>query len=81
MFLASKATLARDLTNLVKVKLIVSVGTGPNTTCRSVRIHPLLAYIDLDQYFALAPDSQLAKLMLVLLVVLKARLYTPLPVM
>ena len=58
MFSASKATLARDLASLAKAKLILPVGNGPNTTYKRFRIHPLIAYIDLDQYFALEPDSR-----------------------
>ncbi len=58
MFLVSKATLARDLAILIKAKLISSFGNGPTTIYNPVQIHPLLAYIDLAQYFALEPDAR-----------------------
>jgi len=57
-FSASKATLARDLAKLVRAKLILSVGNGPSTIYKPVRVHPLLAYVDLAQYFSLEPDSR-----------------------
>lgn len=55
-FSVSKATLARDLSVLVKKGLIQTVGSGPSTAYKSVRKHPLLSYIVLDQYFSVEPD-------------------------
>lgn len=58
LFPASKATLARDLSYLIDNNLIESLGSGPSTTYRSKSVHPLLTYVDLEQYFALEPDER-----------------------
>ncbi len=57
-FSASKATLARDLATLAKAKLILALGNGPSTIYKPVQSHQLLAYMDLEQYFALEPDER-----------------------
>ncbi|MBT7915146.1 cell filamentation protein Fic [Candidatus Bathyarchaeota archaeon] len=55
---ASKPTVARDIKALVDKNLIQSAGSGPSTTYHTASHHPLLAYLDLDQYFALEPDHR-----------------------
>jgi len=55
---ASKATVARDIKTLVNKKLIQSFGSGPNTTYQTISSHPLLPYLDLEQYFELEPDRR-----------------------
>ena len=57
-FSASKATLARDLSALIKKNLIQTVGSGPGTVYKSIKKHPLLFYVDLEQYFSLEPDTR-----------------------
>ncbi len=56
VFSVSKATLARDLSVLIKKDLIQTIGSGPNTIYKSIKKHPLLFYVDLEQYFSLEPD-------------------------
>src|SRR5258706_1340769 len=58
MLSASKATLARDLAALLKDKLVLAVGKGPNTIYKLIPGHPLLTYVDLAEYFALEPDAR-----------------------
>ena len=55
---ASKATLARDLKNLIDLNLIQAIGSGPSTAYKSVSKHPLLVYIDLEQYFSVEADER-----------------------
>ncbi|MEX0896043.1 MAG: Fic family protein [Patescibacteria group bacterium] len=57
-FQSSKATLARDLKYLVKKGLIISIGSGPSTAYNTASTHPLLAYVDLKQYFSIEPDNR-----------------------
>lgn len=56
MFSTAKATLARDLGILVRAGLVASTGVGRSTIYSVVSIHPLLAYLDVNQYFAIEPD-------------------------
>lgn len=55
---ASKATLARDLKVLLDGGLIQSTGSGPSTAYKAISKHPLLAYIDLEQYFSVELDKR-----------------------
>lgn len=55
---ASKATLARDIKTLIDSGLIKAIGSGPSTAYQAVSRHPLLAYIDLEQYFSVEPDER-----------------------
>lgn len=57
-FSASKATLARDLKDLLDKGLIKQTGSGPSTAYRTVAAHSLLSYVDLEQYFAVEPDDR-----------------------
>lgn len=59
MYPASKATIARDLQALVKRKHIQAVGNGPSRVYRAFAAHPLLSWVDLDQYFSVDPDQRL----------------------
>lgn len=59
LFPASKATLSRDLAELIENKLITAVGQGPNRAYRLAVTHPLLKPVDLDIYFAQEPDLRL----------------------
>ena len=54
----SKATLARDLAYLQKIKKILALGQGPSRTYKVIARHPLLKWVDLDQYFIADPDSR-----------------------
>ena len=54
----SKATLARDLSKLVDQRVIQAVGKGPSRVYKTLASHPLLRFVDLDQYFALEPDQR-----------------------
>ena len=58
VFSASKATLARDLKSLVDAGLIQAIGSGPSTAYKAVSKHPLLTFIDLEQYFSVDPDER-----------------------
>jgi len=55
---ASKATLMRDLSDLIHLGVIQSTGSGPSTHYISAYAHPLLKYMDLDQYFLNDPDNR-----------------------
>jgi fido (protein-threonine AMPylation protein) len=57
-FEASKATLARDLAELVANQQIKLTGSGPSTAYQPASIHPLLTYMDLPSYFLLGPDQR-----------------------
>lgn len=54
----SKATLMRDLSDLIDAGLIQSIGSGPSTQYASVHLHPLLKYVDLTHYFIDNPDTR-----------------------
>lgn len=54
----SKATLARDLADLLEKGYIDAIGQGPSSAYTAKSIHPLLKYIDLQQYFVLEPDQR-----------------------
>ena len=54
----SKATLARDLSDLLIKGQIIAVGSGPSRVYKSASVHPLLKYVDLHQYFALEVDQR-----------------------
>ena len=54
----SKATLARDLAELLAKNMILIIGSGPSCVYKTVSNHPLLKYIDLKQYFAFEPDER-----------------------
>ena len=56
---ASKSTVARDLKVLIDANLIESVGKGPATVYKPITKHPLLSYIDLNQYFSKEPDERI----------------------
>lgn len=56
LFSASKATLARDIAQLVELSIITQQGSGPSTTYTLVLSHPLLKPIDLALYFHEEPD-------------------------
>jgi Fic family protein len=58
LYPVSKATLARDLSQLVTKKYIQAVGEGPSRTYIAASQHPLLKYVDLGQYFAVEPDQR-----------------------
>lgn len=58
LYPSSKPTIARDLSFLVKKKFIKVSGKGRNTLYFPFVSNPLLAYIDLDQYFALEADQR-----------------------
>lgn len=58
LYPSSKPTIARDLSSLIKKKLIKVSGKGKNTLYLPVVSNPLLAYIDLDQYFASEEDQR-----------------------
>ncbi len=58
--IVSKAAMGRDLKFLVKEKAIRAIGKGPSTVYASSQAHPLLAYVDLKQYFAEEPDFRKA---------------------
>jgi len=58
MFPVSKATLARDLSYLIKNSLIAIRGRGPSTVYQAKRLHSLLTYVNLEQYFTLEPDER-----------------------
>jgi Fic family protein len=57
-FGASKATLARDIKDLLEKGLIKQMGSGPRTSYQAAISHPLLSYVDLGQYFAVEPDER-----------------------
>jgi Fic family protein len=57
LFPTSKATLARDLAELVEASLIQVAGAGPSTMYQIKSSHPLLAPLDLDFYFSEANES------------------------
>ncbi|MEK7458499.1 MAG: Fic family protein [Patescibacteria group bacterium] len=54
----SKATLARDLSELLERGQVVAVGNGPARFYRLTFQHPLLKTIDLHQYFAFDADQR-----------------------
>ncbi|AKM79032.1 MAG: Fic family protein [Candidatus Beckwithbacteria bacterium GW2011_GWB1_47_15] len=58
VFAVSKATLARDLKHLIKNRLAVAAGSGPSRVYRAKNVHPLITYVDLEQYFTLNPDER-----------------------
>jgi len=55
----SKPTLLRDLSKLVRIKLIRVEGKGKSTRYFPFSKNPLLKPFDLDQYFQLGPDERL----------------------
>jgi Fic family protein len=57
-FSVSKATLARDLANLLINNQIKATGIGPSRVYQPIFSHPLLKNIDLDQYFVLESDQR-----------------------
>ncbi len=59
LYLVSKATLARDLQELVKSSQIEVEGTARSTKYRLKFIHPLLKQINLDSYFVDDPDKRI----------------------
>lgn len=58
LYPASKATLARDLSELVAQNYLRTLGNGPSTVYVAASAHPLLKYVDLEQYFVLEPDQR-----------------------
>lgn len=54
----SKATLARDLSDLLVKRQIIAMGSGPSRVYKSASTHPLLKNVDLHQYFALEADQR-----------------------
>lgn len=58
LYPVSKATLARDLAELLEKKLITAVGSGPSRVYQSASVHPLLKQVDLAQYFELEADQR-----------------------
>lgn len=58
LFPASKATLARDLAELVEQKYIQVVGFGPRTLYQAIATHPLLMPLDLNAYFSETNESK-----------------------
>ncbi len=58
LYPSSKPTIARDLSVLAKRKIIKVKGSGRSTVYLSVTQNPLLKQFNLDQYFALEPDSR-----------------------
>lgn len=54
----SKATLARDIAELLEKKQIIAILKGPSRVYRSATSHPLLKNIDLNQYFAMDTDRR-----------------------
>src|SRR5438094_3472142 len=55
---SSKPTIARDLVVLVQKGLIKVSGKGKSTVYLPYIVNPLLRFIDLRQYFALAVDER-----------------------
>jgi Fic family protein len=58
LYPSSKPTIARDLSNLLKVGAIKVKGGGRNTVYLPVSKNQLLKRFELDQYFALEPDKR-----------------------
>ena len=58
LYPASKPTIARDLSFLVRKRIIRVEGRGKSTVYLPLAINPLIKYFDLDQYFALDPDKR-----------------------
>jgi Fic family protein len=58
LYPVSKATLARDLAELVDQNFILVVGNGPSRAYKTSASHPLLKPVDLDQYFAIDTDRR-----------------------
>lgn len=56
---ASKATLARDLSELLERGKIIAHGRGPSRSYQVAFTHPLLVEVDLDQYFAQDADQRI----------------------
>ena len=58
-YLVSKATLARDIQGLVKLKAIKINGSGPKLTYSIMSVHPLLKPVDLEVYFKIDSDNRI----------------------
>ena len=58
LYPASKPTIARDLSFLVKERIIRVEGRGKSTVYLPLTVNPLLKYFDLDQYFVIDPDKR-----------------------
>jgi len=54
----SKATLARDLKEMLSAKLIKATGNGPQRSYSLRVVHPLLKPVDLDLYFQSELDQR-----------------------
>lgn len=54
----TKITLIRDLNELTEKRLIVSRGKSRATVYVLAESHPLLCYLDLDEYFSRGPDAR-----------------------
>ena len=59
LYRVSKATLARDLQELVKSSQIEVEGIARSTKYRLKFVHPLLKQINLDSYFVDDPDNRI----------------------
>lgn len=57
--IVSRATLSRDLQELVKFKLINKIGSGPHVKYSLKFEHELLKIVDLNIYFEADPDSRI----------------------
>jgi len=55
---ASKASLIRDLGQLISRNLILALGKGPSSSYKTMFRHPLVKPTDLAQYFSLDPDQR-----------------------
>jgi fido (protein-threonine AMPylation protein) len=58
LYPASKPTISRDLSLLVRTKLVKTQGKSIATIYLSFEKNPLLNYQELEQYFALEPDQR-----------------------
>ena len=58
LYPVSKATLARDLKELLTWKKIITQGNGPNLVYGLAIEHPLLKPVDLKMYFQVEADNR-----------------------